>query len=194
MQTPTHFLVTAVINQKLKDRAVPIHSHALLVGSVLPDIPFFLLTVGYEIYYRWFAPLPTTGSIMEYLHFDLFFNDPVWIISHNFFHAPLINALLLLLGWWGWRQNWRWGQILFWLAVGTQFHTLIDIFTHYSDGPLLLFPFDWQTRFASPISYWETERYGLIFIAFEYTLSGLIIAYFLYRWWTTRRQEAAPNS
>jgi membrane-bound metal-dependent hydrolase YbcI (DUF457 family) len=186
MQTPSHFLITAVVNYKLKERAVAVHSKALLVGSVLPDIPFFLLTMGGEIYYRWLAPLPVEGSIMEYLHLDLFFNDPVWIISHNFFHAPFINSLLLLLGWWGWQQEWRWGWPLFWLAVGTQFHTILDIFTHHSDGPLLLFPFEWQTRFASPISYWEADQYGVVFMVFEYTLNLFIVIYFLRQWWLSR--------
>lgn len=188
MQTPSHFLLTAVLNRQLAQGNIPLHSKALLVGSVLPDIPFLLLTIGFEIYYRWFAPLPVDGSIMEYLHFDLFFNDPLWIISHNFFHSPLINSLALLLGWWGFRQNWRWGLPLFWLAVGTQIHTVIDILTHYSDGPLLLFPFDWQMRFTSPISYWEVDRYGLIFVIVEYSLNALIILYFFYIWRRSRQK------
>ncbi|MEZ4675136.1 MAG: hypothetical protein R2932_12925 [Caldilineaceae bacterium] len=32
-------------------------------------------------------------------------------------------------------------------------HTAIDIPLHYDDGPLLLFPFDWKTRFHSPVSH-----------------------------------------
>lgn len=194
MQTPSHFLLTAVLNRQLAQREIPLASKALLIGSVLPDIPFFLLTVGFEIYYRWFALLPVTGGIMEYLHFDLFFNDPLWIASHNFFHSPMINSLLLLMGWWAFRQNWRWGLPLFWLAVGTQLHTIMDILTHYSDGPLLLFPFDWHLRFASPVSYWEAERYGLLFMLFEYSLNALIILYFFYLWRRSRRKTAAPDA
>lgn len=182
MQTPSHFLLTAVLNHKLRQRDIPLRSRPLLIGSILPDIPFLLLTVGYEIYYRWFAPLPVEGSIMEYLHFDLFFNDPLWIVSHNFFHAPLNNAALLFVGWQAYRQNWRWGLSLFWLAVGTQLHTIIDIFTHYSDGPLLLFPFNWQLRFASPVSYWEADQYGALFMIFEYGVNVLILLYFWRLW------------
>ena len=193
MQTPSHFLITAVLNHRLARRGVPLCNKALLIGSVLPDMPFLLLTIGFEIYYRWLAPLPVTGSIMAYLHFDLFFNDPLWIISHNFFHSPIINSLLLLLGWWGFRQNWRWGLPLFWLAVGTQIHTIIDILTHYSDGPLLLFPFNWQMRFASPISYWETDQYGLLFVLFEYSLNALIILYFFRIWRRSRHKTASSG-
>ena len=35
---------------------------------------------------------------MEYLHFELFYTDPVWIISHNFFHSLVINAAMLGIG------------------------------------------------------------------------------------------------
>lgn len=190
MQIPSHFLMTAFINDKLKLRFLPVHTGAFLFGSVLPDLPFTLLTVGGEIYYRWFAPLPVeTGSIMEYLHFTLFFTDPVWIVSHNFFHSLIINSLLLGLGYGAMRQQYKWGVYLFWLAVGTQLHTIIDIFTHSSDGPLLFFPLNWTYRFASPISYWETDNYGRWFILFEYLLDGVIIGYFLTRWFERKRSE-----
>jgi hypothetical protein len=70
--------------------------------------------------------------------------------------------------------------------VGTLFHTFIDIFTHNSDGPLLFFPFNWQYRFASPISYWEGAYYGRAFMFVEYTLDLLILAYFAWLWWRRR--------
>ena len=93
MQTISHFLMTGAVNHQLRKKTIPIHTKALLIGSVLPDIPFALLTIAGEIYYRWFALPPTDQSIMEYLHFDLFFTDPLWIISHNFFHSLVINTI-----------------------------------------------------------------------------------------------------
>ncbi len=193
MQTPSHFLITAALNHWLTPRKLipSLHSKALLIGSILPDIPFVALTLGFEIYYRWFAPLPVPGGIMEYLHFDLFFNDPLWIISHNFFHSLIINSVLLLAGWWGFRQTRPWGSPLFWLAVGMQIHTVIDVFTHHSDGPLLLFPFNWQIRFASPVSYWETDQFGLFFLIFEYSLNVLILLFLFHTW---RRSRLKPDS
>ncbi len=182
MVTPSHFLVTAVLAYKAPKQNQTIHKAALLVGSILPDLPFTLLTIGYEIYYRWFTSPPTGGNIMEYLHFDLFYTDPIWIISHNFFHSLVINLLLLGLGYWGTRQGWRWAWPLFWLSVGTLFHTIIDIFTHHSDGPLLFFPFNWRYRFASPISYWESAYFGRAFTIFEYTLDALLLAYLVWVW------------
>ncbi|MFZ4851119.1 MAG: hypothetical protein ACOYL7_18510 [Caldilinea sp.] len=48
---------------------------------------------------------------MEYLHFTLFFSDPLWIVSHNFFHSLLVNGLLWVVGLVRWRQRRsRWGH------------------------------------------------------------------------------------
>ncbi len=182
MQTPSHLLITAVLTHKgTKFTSVPFHRHALLLGSVLPDIPFALLTLIYAIYYRWFAPFPGESSFMSYLHFELFYTDPVWLIGHNIFHSLLINMLLIALGYWGGR-GWRWARPLFWLSIGTLFHTLIDIFTHHSDGPLLFFPLNWTYRFQSPVSYWEAAYYGRAFTVFEYTLNILLVVYLVWIW------------
>ncbi len=192
MQTPSHFLLTAVLAKKTPSLTHTNSKVLLLVGSILPDLPLILLTVGYELYYRWFATPPTQGSIMVYLHFDLFFNDPIWIISHNFFHSLVINFVLLAVGYWGMQLEQRWARLLFWLTVGTLFHTVIDILTHHSDGPLLFFPLNWEYRFPSPISYWESAYYGRPFRIFEYSLDTLIIVYLL-RLGIWRRQKSVRS-
>lgn len=46
MQTPSHLLITAFIADRTKAQsALPVVWWALLVGSILPDLPFTLLTV-----------------------------------------------------------------------------------------------------------------------------------------------------
>jgi hypothetical protein len=189
MQTPSHFLVTAVLSRNLARCGIPVHNMAFLVGSVLPDIPFILLTIGGEGYYRWFAVLPGEGSIMEYLHLTLFFTDPVWIVSHNFFHSLILNPVLILVGFLGWHAHKQWAPPVIWLAASMGFHAVIDIFTHHSDGPLFLFPLNWSYRFASPLSYWEADYFGGTFMIFEYTLDVLILAYFGFVWWRRTRQS-----
>lgn len=188
MQTPTHFLLTAFLNRTLPGHGRAVHTRALLIGSVLPDIPFTVLTLGGEIYYRWFTSRPADGTVMEYLHLTLFFNDPLWIVSHNFFHSLVINAVLLTVGGYGWQRQRTWGLFLFWLAVSMLFHTVIDIATHHSDGPLFLFPFHCTYRFASPISYWEANYHGRAFVVFEYTLNALLVAYFGWHWLRSSRR------
>ena len=182
MQTPSHLIVTAALRYGLGRHSLPLHTPALLIGSVLPDIPFALLSIVYELYYRITGIAVPAPSIMEYLHFDLFFNDPLWIVSHNTFHSLLVNGLLLAIGYWQWRHGRRWGLWLFWLAASMLFHTTIDIFTHNSDGPLFLFPLNWTYRFASPISYWETAYFGRAFLLFEYTLDAVLLLYMGWRW------------
>lgn len=185
MQTPSHFLLTAfLINRGRKRSVIPVHMSAILVGSVLPDIPFTLLTLLGEIWFRWFAPLPVTDvSIMEYLHFDLFFTDSLWIISHNTFHSLIIDGSLAALGYWIWRVHKpQWALAAFWLGISMMAHTVIDIFTHNSDGPLFLFPLNWIYRFPSPVSYWEASHFGPYMVAFEWLLNIAIIGYFIVLW------------
>ena len=189
MQTPSHLLMTTVLGRQLSQRKIPVHIGASLIGSILPDLPFTALTLAGEIYYRWFAVLPTKGSIMEYLHLTLFFTDPIWIISHNFFHSLIINTSVMALGYYGWYKHRRWGKFMFWLAARMIFHTIIDIFTHHSDGPLFLFPLNWSYRFASPISYWEPAYHGQLFMLAEYLLDAFILGYWGWQWQQRKRQE-----
>jgi hypothetical protein len=191
MQTQSHFLMTAAALTPLRRRdwldATVIA--ALLVGAVLPDLAFFVLTVGGELYYRWLAPPPPTPSIMEYLHFTLFYTDPLWIVAHNFFHSLLINSALLLIGWWGWRRHAsRAAKFAFWAAVAMLVHVVIDIFTHHSDGPLIWFPVNWSYRFPSPISYWESAYGGRFFFVGEIILNLLLILYLALAYWPALRQ------
>ena len=193
MQTPSHLLLTGFLANRAQNRsALSLVWWALLVGSVLPDMPFLILTLLGEAYFFWFAPLPGVGDhatlmqIMIYLHFDRFFNDPLWIISHNFFHSLIVNGLLIGIGWWAYQRAMAWGLAFFWLAVSMEFHTVIDLFTHTSDGPLILFPLNWHYRFASPVSYWESNHFGAYFTLFEYSLDLLFLAYFGWLWWRKR--------
>lgn len=194
MQTPSHLIINAAIGTKLQQSRIPFSWKPFLLGSILPDIPFAVLTVAGEILYRWFIPLPVTNmSMMEYLHFDLFFSSWWWIIPHNFFHSVIITGLFLLTGWWLWNNNRPWGSFLFWLALSALIHTVIDIFTHTSDGPLFLFPLNLTYRFQSPVSYWEAESFGRYFIVFEYGLD-LILLVFLWLGWRSKDVNPTPQN
>lgn len=190
MQTQSHFLITLALRQPLQRRGLSIHTGAFLLGSFLPDIPLFILTVWFAI----FSSAAQEGlmegpALAEYDR--LFFNDPAWIVPHNFFHAPLILAAIFGLGLLLERRESAWGNRLIWLAVAAGLHTAIDIPTHHNDGPLLLFPFDFHTRFISPVSYWDPEYYGNIFGPVELALDGLLILYFVIAWIRRRRQAPA---
>lgn len=157
MNTPTHFLMTAALHQALP--RVPIVTSAFLLGSVAPDLPLWLLSVGGGLYLHYGLgwDMATTAHFM---FDDLYFYNPVWLASHNFLHAPLLLILGLTIVWRsrchiGSSQRW-----LFWFFLACLLHSVVDIFTHVDDGPLLFFPFNWTFRFRSAISYWDDRYHG----------------------------------
>lgn len=189
MQTQSHLLINAALNLPLRRRGIDVYMPAFLTGAVLPDVPFLLLTLGYGAYYQWIDPIApdqTATSVMEYMHFEQFFEDPAWIVPHNFFHVPFILGVIGVVGWWLQRRNWRWGRWLLWFAIGAGLHSVIDILTHTSDGPLLFFPFNWTYRFHSPISYWEGQG-GRIFTVLELILDVVLLIYLIRTWWKGRQ-------
>ena len=195
MQTYSHLLITALAGDRLKKRGVALHSKAFLVGAALPDLPVIVLTIGFFISSRWLSPQrlpeqPLFGELYDYY----FFHNPVWIVGHNTFHAPWILAGLGAVGFWGSRRGQRWGKPLLWLALGCALHTLLDIFTHHHDGPLLLFPFNWQFRYAAPVSYWD-PRYGAWwFSPLEHLLNLAILIFWIGGWWQRRRAARSAQT
>jgi hypothetical protein len=79
------------------------------------------------------------------------------------------------------------------VGCASALHTAIDIPLHYDDGPLLFFPFDWQTRFYSPVSYWDPNRYGVPFAIFEHLLLLGMLIYLAVQWWRQRRAKATTS-
>lgn len=193
MQTYSHVLMAALAQNKLKKRGVSVHTKAILLGSFMPDVPLTLLTIGFFIYHRWLFPPPGNEFLFGPQYDNLYFYDPLWISSHSLFHSPLMIAWWLMLGYVGLRHQKKWGRILFWFAIGCAAHSLVDILTHYDDGPLLFYPFDWTTRFSSPVSYWDPAHYGQWFAPVEHGLGLGIIIYFVAqsRWGQWGRTKVA---
>ncbi len=193
MQTYSHFLMTAALNRGLIRRGtVPVRSWALLLGSVLPDLPLFLLTIGFFAYRQWVRPDLLSEFVFGSSYDALYFTNPFWISGHNLLHAPPLIALYLALGYWGTRHGRGWGPSLIWFAVGCGLHSLVDILTHHNDGPLLLFPFNWSLRFHSPVSYWERAYYAGIVAPLEHLMDLLIVGSFGVTW--LRRSRAGARS
>lgn len=190
MNTPSHFLITAAIERALP--RVPIVKTAFLLGSVAPDLPLWLLSIGGILYYHLILGWSTADTAS--LLFDtLYFHNPFWIAAYSLLHAPLILLTGILLVW-PTRRNIgsrsRWG---FWFLLACSLHSLIDIFTHANDGPLLLFPLNWTIRFNSPLSYWDDRYYGKEFQWFELGLDIVLLLYLvtprLYRCLSTLRRS-----
>lgn len=209
MQTYTHYVMTALWKRTQQRRAAarlgtaegmaapqrlpPPRPFWLMLGSVLPDLPLIGLTIGYII-----LDGVTGGrvgvdgqrsSYVGYLFEYLFFHEPWVKAAHNLFHAPFLVLAYIGLGYWGWLRGRKWGAALFWLGSACALHTAIDIPLHYDDGPLVFFPFDWQTRFYSPVSYWDPAHYGIPFAIFEHLLLLGMLLSLAWGWWQGRRAK-----
>ena len=174
MQTYSHLLLTTVLRRKLHKRGTESHP-TLLLGSVLPDVPLILLSIGYVVHRRWINPALPDKTRCSPTYNDLYFNNRWWILCHHLFHAPILLLLYALVGDWAEKRGYAWGAPLFWLAVGAALHVGVDIFTHYDDGPLLFYPFDWQTRYHAPVSYWDASKGGRTFTLLEHALDAVLL-------------------
>lgn len=189
MQTYSHLLLTGAINGRfghaLQTQTRRLPPRALLLGSILPDIPLITLTIvamGADAVTR--ALTHTPGALTRQLFRVWFFEDPWVITAYNLFHSPVLLALFMLIGLWAWRRGAGWGGWFFWLMAAAMLHTLIDIPLHVDDGPLLLFPLDWRLRFRSPLSYWDPAYFGREWSIFEHILDLMLL---LYLGWRYRR-------
>ncbi|WP_017326024.1 metal-dependent hydrolase [Synechococcus sp. PCC 7336] len=171
MNTPSHFLIGAAVARCSR---YPVVTSAFLLGSIAPDIPLYLLSIGGWVYYRHFQGL-TDRAAFQLMFDEHFFRDPVWIALHNILHSPLVLAIAIAILWSSRRaigSLQRWGLHFF---LSCSIHTALDILTHVNDGPLLLFPLNWSLRFESPISYWDHRYFGREFTVFEIVLDLLLI-------------------
>ena len=172
---PTHLVINAAIEKKYGAK-FKIAKSAFLWGSVMPDVPLGLLSLGYIFYNRFLVAQPI--SEMTHNGFDdLYFNNPFWIAGHNFLHSPTALIIYALLLWRFVDKRGTYGHWWLSFVFGNMVHSVIDIFTHYNDGPVLFWPFDWHTRFHSPISYWDKAHYASQFIYFEVGLNIILIGY-----------------
>lgn len=174
MNTPSHFLMTAALDKSLP--RVPIVKRAFLLGSIAPDLPLWILSITSIGYYHFLKGWSLTET-SNYVFGKLYFHNPFWIASHNFLHSPILLLLGLSLVWRSRRNIGPKSRWVFWFLLACLFHSIIDIFTHANDGPLLFFPLEWTLRFSSPISYWDTRYYGREFGLFEGVLDVVLFLY-----------------
>ncbi|MDY6941218.1 MAG: metal-dependent hydrolase [Cyanobacteriota bacterium] len=179
MNTPSHFLMTATFKKAFP--RIEIVKSAFLLGSIAPDIPLYLLSIGGILYYHSFRGW-SLAETFRLMFDELYFHDPFWIASHNLLHSPLTLLSALGLLWRFRRRTAARKSWWFWFFCACAFHSLVDILTHVDDGPLLFFPLDWTTRWQSPVSYWDPRHYGREFARFEGSLDAILTIYLVGPW------------
>jgi membrane-bound metal-dependent hydrolase YbcI (DUF457 family) len=172
---PTHLVINAAIEKKFGAK-FNIAKSAFLWGSVTPDIPLGMLSIGYLVYSKYFTDGNVSGMMNSAFN-NLYFNNPWWIASHNFLHSPTALIIYAILLWRFVDKPSTRGHWWLWFVFGCMVHSAIDILTHYNDGPVLFFPFDWHTRFYSPISYWDKAHYASQFVYVEVGLNLVLLGY-----------------
>lgn len=191
MNTPSHLIMTAALRKVLRDR-LPAPLSAVLLGAVAPDLPLYLMSIGGLFYYRCVLGWESRPTF-EHLFDELYFHDPLWIAAHNTLHSPTLLLLSLAGMWVATNLQRTIPSWIFWFLMACLFHSIVDVFTHNGDGPLLFFPFEWNTRFDSPISYWDRNHYGRYFARFEIGLDVVLLIYLFARpsvsWWRNKRGE-----
>lgn len=189
MNTPSHFIMTAALKKALP--AVPIVGTAFLIGSVAPDIPLYLLSLGGIVYFHY--GLGWSGSeTAEHMYGTLYFENPGWIGFHNVFHSFVVILAGIVLARIIRQRRPRLSAWIHWFLVACCLHTVVDIFTHGDDGPVFLWPLSQTFRFYSPVSYWDPNFYGRQFAIFELLFDAALIGYLVLPW--LRRRFGAASA
>jgi len=182
--------MTAAVQRAWTGARIP--RGAAWLGAIAPDLPLYLLSGSAWVYYRvvrgW-----TSQRAFEHMFGDLYFHDPIWVGLHNLLHAPfvlvagMVGARLLLA------RHPAAARWLSWFLAACALHSAVDFVTHYDDGPLPFFPFDWRHRFQGPVSYWDVKHYAGQFARFEWGLDLALLAYLVMGWIRRRGETAAPG-
>lgn len=169
MKTPTHIAINYLLFKRFKIPE-PLQKY-FLIGGALPDLPIcFIFAVVY---------LQSSGHAEGIAAFrKLYETDALVIGLHNLLHSPVSLALLLTLEFLFGKHRSKWAFLL----AGCFIHSLVDIYTHVDDGPLMFWPFNWELRFTSVLSHWDSN-FGSIYVVLTevFILCAAAITYWIHR-------------
>lgn len=154
MKTPTHVAINYLLFSKLGIDLK--YRKFFLLGGALPDMPICLVFGGI---------LLITGNLSETIaSFRALYEGSALMMGlHNVFHSPV--SLMLL--WVASEFLGAYKPAIKIFIAGCFTHSIIDIYTHVDDGPLMFWPFDLETRFTSRISHWDPNFGGQWVLATE---------------------------
>jgi len=147
MNTPAHMAASLLVWRNEPDWGP---ATAIAIGAVLPDAPMF----GFYAYQRLIA-----GRSEREIWSKLYFEDNWQLLFDVFNSIPLLLVIMVACYFCGL----RWGVLL---AASALLHVCCDLPVHHDDAHRHFLPFtNW--RFASPVSYWDPQHFGAIFVWVE---------------------------
>lgn len=178
MKTPTHALIGYGCARLFGWRGRL--KTAVIIGAIAPDLPV-------AIVWSWIATAVTLrdGRFHQpavQIEMDkIYFADTWLVMLHSLLHSPVSLAWLALLVWMSGRRSPPLRQLGFAFLLGALTHSLSDIVSHVSDGPLILWPLNDTFRLRGPFSHWE-PAYGGLWVSGLEAVAGIACALaWLYR-------------
>ena len=126
------------------------YKYLILFAALMPDLPALLFFVIHLIQLK--TP-----------HVWHLYTGPYKLAATWLHSLPVALAMLLVCR----LLKWHWGL---WFCFSWLLHGIFDFFTHGSDGHAHFFPFS-DYVFASPVSYWQVDRFALLFLPVEAALT-----------------------
>jgi len=164
----THILVASTLLAKPGQK---VRNTAVLIGAFVPDAAIYLLFIWSKVM-----------GIPENTVWDTLYWQEPWQTytaagnSIPLYLALLLSGIVLLRAGSG---VWRIGVFITFLALAALTHVAGDLPVHVEDAHRHLWPIsDW--KFISPVSYWNPDHHGNIFILFE-AIAGILMSIILFR-------------
>lgn len=162
---------------------------------------FWIYFIARKVKRRWYyvlgAMFPDAMYIAGLLY--LLFTGQIPWQEYGFWTHPVVGiSYLRSLPWVGWGE-FSGHSVIIWLAAGAfslvfrwqmmrafvmgwGSHLVIDILTHVTYTPYLLYPLSWQ-QFPLGLSYWDLAFHGREFQLVQSVTTVLAISYLIYEYW-----------
>ncbi len=168
MMSQSHLLLASGLLAKPGEN---LRNAALIVGAFLPDAAIYVLFFWSKL----------AGIAESRVWNELYWQEP-WQSFTAAGNSIFLYGGLLVLGVFALRSAssfFRIGIVLVFLALAALSHIATDLPVHVEDAHRHFWPVsDW--KFISPVSYWNPDHHGRVFMFFELIL-GAVLCIILFR-------------
>ncbi|MGJ3254392.1 MAG: hypothetical protein ACFE0J_25155 [Elainellaceae cyanobacterium] len=165
MNTPSHAIINlAILGQKSR----PEWNRPIVLGALIPDLAMF-------VFYGWARLI---AGMSETQIWDVAYYESFWQNTFDLWNSIPLALVGISLGVGLGRQK-KLRSLGAAIAIGCAsilLHCLEDLLLHREDAHRHFWPLS-NVRFQSPVSYWDPNHYGHIFVVFEV---GLVLALSVY--------------